>query len=78
MDTPTVVATASETKTRALLIRSNDQVDVAILGVEKDVWITKYSVDEALARADPPMHQTYAVKLERERELSSIRGALIL
>lgn len=67
VDTPTVVATASETKARALLIRSNDRVDVAILGVEKDLWITKYSVDESLARADPRMHQTYSVKLERER-----------
>ena len=67
MDTPTVVATASETKTRALLIRSNDQVDVVVLGVEKDVWITKYSVDEALARAESRMHLTDAVKIERER-----------
>lgn len=34
VDTPIVVATASETKARVLLIRSNDQVDGATLGVE--------------------------------------------
>lgn len=35
VDTPTVVATTSETIARKLLIWSSDQVDVAIWGVER-------------------------------------------